>query len=674
MPLALAENPRTAKKAAIKRASRAARASMHRLDRQARAEVTALYQRARDDLAARIGQFAGQDGSLRLSVMQDLVGQVDQILVQMANTRNQALDEQLRQAATLGIEPLTGLEAGISTTLSQVADEAVRFVHQFVAADGLQLSDRIWRIDNHARQVVGDAIQSHIIQGHSASQAAQEFLAQGIAVPRDVAGKVGMAQAATVAQAAVRALMETEGSPYDNALRLFRTEINRAHGEAYMRGAEQHPDVLGFKYLLSPRHPRPDICDMHASVNRYGLGPGVYPSRAKTPWPAHPNTLSFVVVVFRDEVTAADRAGKQDRIAWLKAQPPGIQEGVLASRKKRIALEKGVLVENEIATPWSVLKKRYQRRGLDTDSWQVTPDVPPVVQPPAFQVPAGTKQARQWAGSFDQTPDDVLQAIQDWPPPEALPRERGSGAYFSPSSGGIMMGKGNKPGTPDGRRTWRHEYGHYLDWRNKAKTGGGVYASDSTEGLRALRSDNAAWRSRQRDAWRAMVDSAPALKEKFKGRRFSKRAYMEARMALLQDRIDAKGITSLPDAEKHFAGSDSLFAQAWRHATDEQKATISYRMNMLLAEEFDDLAFLAGNPPAGHESYINMADLAGAITKNRIGWGHSVGYYGSFKHRQAAEAFANAFDLMTYGENTFEADLLEAFAPEFSTFTKETLL
>jgi len=107
---------------------------------------------------------------------------------------------------------------------------------------------------------------------------------------------------------------------------------------------------------------------MHASVNRYGLGRGVYP-KGKTPWPAHPNTLSFTEVVFEDEVTDEDTAGKEDRIAWLKKQPATVQWSVLNSRKKRAALVKDLLKENQIGTPWKVLKKRFIKQGIDVEQF-----------------------------------------------------------------------------------------------------------------------------------------------------------------------------------------------------------------------------------------------------------------------------------------------------------------
>jgi hypothetical protein len=99
----------------------------------------------------------------------------------------------------------------------------------------------------------------------------------------------------------------------------------------------------------------------------------VYPSRERCPWPAHPNTLSFVQIVFVDEISEEDRAGKLSRIDWLRGQPPGVQAAVLRSRHKAGALRAGILRENEIATPWRVLRRRYERRGIDIDQLRPPP-------------------------------------------------------------------------------------------------------------------------------------------------------------------------------------------------------------------------------------------------------------------------------------------------------------
>ncbi len=384
----LAANSRTATKAAIKRASARARSDMNRLDRDYLEALDRLYRDAAERIKSIIHGHADGQGMLRLEILQRLQVQIDLRLRDLAAQRNQMLDDGLQAAAGLGVGPfstapeLTGLLSGLS-------DEAVRFVKNFIDKDGLQLSDRLWRLDRGAIDGVRQTVESAIIQGHSASQAANEFLAAGKPVPAGITGKISAANAGAVATSAASALLISDDNPRHHALRLFRTELNRAHGEAYRAAAFEHPDTVGTRFLLSPRHPEPDICDMHARVNRYGLGPGVYP-KGKSPWPAHPNTLSYEEVVFADEVTEEDKAGRTDRITWLKNQAPSIQEAVLGSRKKRAALINGVLRENEIVTPWKILKKRYLRRGIDVNSLSAS-----TVEPPSSisggEKPKGTK-------------------------------------------------------------------------------------------------------------------------------------------------------------------------------------------------------------------------------------------------------------------------------------------
>lgn len=367
-------NTRTATKATIRRASSAARTKMRALDRELEQQLEGVYARAVDDLRGYLQSRAGADNTLRIEVMRDLLDQAQARLNNMAAERNGLMNTGLFDAADLGAQPF--VDAGMS--LTNIPDEAVRFVTSFVAEDGLQLSDRIWRLDNHARQVLSDEIQRAVIQGHSASQAVQDLLARGMDVPADLARKMNAAQWDRIYRGIKNGIFTGEGSVYSDAMRVMRTEINRAHGEAYMAAAFDHPDVIGTRFLLSPAHPRTDICDMHASVNLYGLGAGVYP-KGKNPWPAHPNTLSFVEVVFIDEVTEEDRQGKEDPIDWLNRQPAGVQEGVLGSRRKRAALARGWLKKNHIATPWNRLEAIYRKKGYDVDGLRPDPIVAPIV-------------------------------------------------------------------------------------------------------------------------------------------------------------------------------------------------------------------------------------------------------------------------------------------------------
>ena len=72
------------------------------------------------------------------------------------------------------------------------------------------------------------------------------------------------------------------------ANRIAQTELHRADTDR--RGAEIMADdeLEVVQIVLSSTHPRADICDLHAGVDKFGLGPGCYPkARAPKP-PFHP--------------------------------------------------------------------------------------------------------------------------------------------------------------------------------------------------------------------------------------------------------------------------------------------------------------------------------------------------------------------------------------------------
>lgn len=359
---------RAATKAIIKRASQKAREVMNQLDADTLDQLTTLYRQLVEGINLEIDNFADADGAIQLESLRALLTASEAKLLQLEAQRNALLATSMQAAALLGVEPFAVDAAILTQTTTVSANQAVKFVENFIAEDGLQLSDRIWRLDNQAAQIVRDAINQAVIQGHSASRAAQDLLSNGQAVSATLRAKLNDNKAGGIKQRIEQELLAGTGTPYANALRVMRTELNRAHGEAYLSTAFSHPDVIGTRFLLSPNHPRRDICDMHAHANLYGLGKGVYP-KGKSPWPAHPNTLSYTEVVFKDEVTTQDRQGKQSPIDWLNDQSATAQAEVLNSNKKQIALEKGLLPANAIATPWRDLKPRLEKQGHNTDTW-----------------------------------------------------------------------------------------------------------------------------------------------------------------------------------------------------------------------------------------------------------------------------------------------------------------
>ncbi len=348
--------------AQIRRATAIAHRAVESLDAEVAQALIDLYQAQAEDIAGRIRRHAGPDDNLSLQELRSLLGQVEGILQHLSSERDALLGEALTQAADYGTRPALGMVqpngAVVATAASmQTSEDALRFVRNFVAADGLQLSDRIWRLDRGARDAVVNAIESAVIQGHGAAQAAREFLARGDKVPVDIQDRMALSGAGRIAKGVTDQLLTGNGSAMDNAMRLMRTEINRAHGEAYMMSGANHPDFAGWRFLLSPAHPEPDICDLLSTQNLHGLGPGVYPTREKTPWPAHPNTLSFLEIVFKDEITDADRAGKETPTEALARLSKAQQVGVLGKNKYEV-FKAGQLKQGMIRAPWRVVQKR----------------------------------------------------------------------------------------------------------------------------------------------------------------------------------------------------------------------------------------------------------------------------------------------------------------------------
>lgn len=354
----------TPQQLAILKATLDAQDKVVQLDADSLDALQKMYREAAADIEMRIAAYSGADGNIPLYQLQNLLKEINARLDVLARARNALLDHSLTSSTILGTNPLTDAMAapGISTlgmisttTALQINRTALQFVRNHIGEDGLQLSDRIWRLDRQARDLLNNAVESAVIRGQGAAEAARELLQKGQAVTAELADKMGEANAQTIGKDAGELLTGT-GSPMDNAMRVMRTEINRAHGTSYADAALIHPDAAGLRYKLSPKHPRPDICDLLSTQNLHGLGPGVYPTVEDSGWPAHPNILSFLEIVFNDQVTEEHRAGKETTLQALERLTPAQQIGVLGVNKHGI-FKSGKLQPGMIRKPWSSVQK-----------------------------------------------------------------------------------------------------------------------------------------------------------------------------------------------------------------------------------------------------------------------------------------------------------------------------
>lgn len=117
------------------------------------------------------------------------------------------------------------------------------------------------------------------------------------------------------------------------ANRIAQTETQRAYADKKDGGMLADPSVEFVQWRLSNTHPATDICDLHAKLDAYGLGPGVYPKALAPRRPAHPFCRCRLVPRFDlsgATVTPVPNAVRD----WLARQSVTDGARVLGSRER----------------------------------------------------------------------------------------------------------------------------------------------------------------------------------------------------------------------------------------------------------------------------------------------------------------------------------------------------
>ena len=117
------------------------------------------------------------------------------------------------------------------------------------------------------------------------------------------------------------------------ANRIAQTELARAHQDKVAAQIMADDTITVVQVKLNPRHPLPDICDLHARADLWGLGPGLYP-KAKAPKPPfHPHCWCRLVT--RPDKTAEVAREREDAVrVWLRTLPAAEAARVLGNRQR----------------------------------------------------------------------------------------------------------------------------------------------------------------------------------------------------------------------------------------------------------------------------------------------------------------------------------------------------
>ena len=170
--------------------------------------------------------------------------------------------------------------------------------------DGLNLSARIWKWDRESRDGINQVLMDGIANQKSAWDIAnnlEQYLGANEDCPRWTStrlyGRTKTQIAAGDATGLVSRPCDGRGVSY-NALRLARTEIQKAHALVTDRIMAAQPWVEKEKIHLSAAHPETDICD--DVVGGGEKGEGVY-DVGTIELPLHPNCLCYKTAVLMDE-------------------------------------------------------------------------------------------------------------------------------------------------------------------------------------------------------------------------------------------------------------------------------------------------------------------------------------------------------------------------------------
>ena len=151
------------------------------------------------------------------------------------------------------------------------------------------------------------------------------------------------------------------------ANRIARTELHRNYTDQVARELMEEEQIEYVQFRMSSTHPKADQCDAMAKIDRYGLGPGVFPKAEAPKPPLHP-FCRCVVSPKIDIFDAKPRFNPKAERAFLAKLPPKEARDIAGSwEKRRRVLEDGETLEaiyNQGKDPLY----RWQRLGEVVDN------------------------------------------------------------------------------------------------------------------------------------------------------------------------------------------------------------------------------------------------------------------------------------------------------------------
>ena len=363
-------------------------------------EVQRLLDAASKDLAKRMARFKLRHPKYAgnfFKVNRALEKQIDSVLRGLNNGLFTAMEKGIENGWEIANEANdvvarsymkgTGVSKGFRTSMMQPNLGAMgAFIDRI--ENGFTLSDRVWGLTQGIKGHIETYLGAGLAQGKSAVRLAgdlQTYLKRPQSAFRRVRNTKGRLVWSKPAKEYFADNPVGRGvyrSPYKNALRLARTETNKAFAASDFQRRQQLPFVVGVTVHLSGDHDEPDMCD--------GLA-GDYPKGFYfTLW--HPQGRCFTTSkkLSRSEFKEYLKTGKIDQRRYTRSVPQKAQRWLEKNRTRMLGWK----------NPPDWLQNFTKHMDLRQTGIQGVPlkTVPPVQAPGTGFVPAKTvKEAEVWA-------------------------------------------------------------------------------------------------------------------------------------------------------------------------------------------------------------------------------------------------------------------------------------
>jgi hypothetical protein len=178
------------------------------------------------------------------------------------------------------------------------------------------------------------------------------------------------------------------------ANRIARTELHRNYTDRLARELMAEDQIQYVQIRLSSKHPKTDICDRHAKLDAWGLGPGVYPKAEAPKPPFHPHCLCLTAAridLFPKQPPRFNPEAERDFLAKL---PPHEARQVAGSREKLERALKGDATLEDIYNEGKDPLYRWQRMGEVGQDAGMENDLRNLVSRETYEAVRATLQAR----------------------------------------------------------------------------------------------------------------------------------------------------------------------------------------------------------------------------------------------------------------------------------------